>query len=77
MGVCIDHYDQRSFGVTASVYVYFLNERFPHPAFGVSLARGGTLNSHFTFSHPALFEVSAGEHFMTGIFQNHDEINPR
>jgi hypothetical protein len=77
MSVCIDYYDQRSLGVTAAVHVHFLDKRFPHPTFGVPLARGRTLNPHVAVSHPALFEISAGKHFMMGVFQNHDDIDPR
>jgi len=75
MSVCIDYYDQRSFGVTATVYVYFLDKRFPHPDFRVP--RGRTLNPHVAFSHSTLLEISPDKHRVTVVFENHDGIDPR
>jgi len=35
MSVCIDNYNERSFGVTSAVFIHFREEGFPHPSFGV------------------------------------------
>jgi len=79
MIIRIDYYDQSRFGFSpsATVVAYFVDKRFPHPTFGVPLARGRTLNPHFAVSHPALFEISADKHFVAVVFQNHDDIDPR
>ena len=72
MSVSIDYYDQCGFGVTDTVDIHFLCKRFPHPSLGVYLARGRTLDPHLMFSQPALGEKSIDQHFVMGVFQNHD-----